>query len=240
MSWVIRQLAAKAKRGDWRGLASALLRAIDERFYEWRFNIRSSGYIAPTDLGILDDQYIGYEGTDYRSLAEIMKKLRVREGKDVFLDLGAGKGRALIMAATRPFKRVIGLEISPDLAAIARENLERARKRLRCSDTSVVVGDATKFVVPDDVTIVFMFNPFRGEVLASALRNVRDSLTRAPRALRVAFVNPRHVDAEIASVMSGWLRESEVFMPRASEFRTVIYETSAPAAAPKEAGAAGS
>ncbi len=231
MSWVISQLKSKAKRGDWRGLASVLVRALDERYYEWRFDIRSGGYIAPAELGLPGEQHIGYEGTDYRSLSEIMRKLRVREGEDVFLDLGAGKGRALIMAATRPFKRIIGVEISPQLAAVASQNLQRARKRLTCTDTSVVIGDATTFLVPDDVTIVFMFNPFRGEMLAQALQNVRSSLRRSPRALRVVFVNPRHVDADIESVMSGWLRESEVFMPPASEFRTVIYEASAAQAA---------
>jgi SAM-dependent methyltransferase len=227
MSWLIEQLKSKARRMDWRGAAAVLLRALDERYYERHFDIRSGGYIAPAELGAANQQYIGYQGTDYRTLREIMRRLRVRAGHDVFLDLGAGKGRAVIMAATQPFKRIIGVEIAPELVAIAEQNLERARHRLTCKDVRVVVGDATTFPVPDDANIVFMFNPFRGEVLAAALRNLEGSWKRAPRALRVVFVNPRHVDAEIERLMGGWLRESEAFTARAGEFRTVIYEASA-------------
>jgi len=228
MAWAIDQLKSKAKVGDWRGLGAFVIRAMYERYYEWRFDIQSGGYIDPGALGIANEESVGYEGTDYRSLSDIMVKLQVRERSDVFLDLGAGKGRAVIMAATQPFHRIIGVEISPELVAIAQRNLARARKRLVCTDIDVVTADATTFVVPDDVTVVFMFNPFRGDVLAHALQNVKASLNRAPRAIRVVFVNPRHVDAEIRAVMAGWLSQREVFTPIGAEFSTVIYEGCAP------------
>ena len=40
-----------------------------------------------------------------------------------FLDIGAGKGRALLVAAESPFNEVVGVELNPSLAAIARNNI---------------------------------------------------------------------------------------------------------------------
>ena len=54
-------------------------------------------------------------------------------GQDVFVDYGAGKGRTVVLASTYQFKRVIGVELAPELAAIAEENLFRAIKRLDAS-----------------------------------------------------------------------------------------------------------
>ena len=61
---------------------------------------------------------------------------------DVFLDLGSGKGRVVLEAARRPFRRVIGVEISPELNAIAARNLEASRRRLRAQDVRFITADA--------------------------------------------------------------------------------------------------
>src|SRR5713226_561215 len=42
-----------------------------------------------------------------------------------FVDLGCGKGRALILAHEAGFRNLIGVEMSPKLAAAARSNLQR-------------------------------------------------------------------------------------------------------------------
>ena len=110
---------------------------------------------------------------------------------DVFLDFGSGMGRAVYMAARRyPFARVMGVEISPELTEIARRNIEHNRARLRCTDVELVVGDAATYEMPDDVTIVYMFNPFKGSVFQAALESIVRSLDRAPRPLRIVYQNP--------------------------------------------------
>src|SRR5579863_10298253 len=40
-----------------------------------------------------------------------------------FIDLGAGMGRAVLLASEMPFREVIGVELNPTLARIARRNL---------------------------------------------------------------------------------------------------------------------
>ena len=50
-----------------------------------------------------------------------------------FIDVGAGMGRAVLLAAELPFRRVVGVELNPTLARIARKNLTawRASGRAR-------------------------------------------------------------------------------------------------------------
>jgi hypothetical protein len=54
--------------------------------------------------------------------------------------------------------------------------------------------DATTYEVPDDVTLVFLYNPFQGSVLDAVIDRVFDSFDRSPRRLRIVYANP--VEAE--------------------------------------------
>src|SRR5208283_3490988 len=40
-----------------------------------------------------------------------------------FIDIGAGKGRGLLVASEFHFRKVVGIELNPALAAIARSNV---------------------------------------------------------------------------------------------------------------------
>ena len=84
-------------------------------------------------------------------------------------------------ARSYPFGRVIGVEIAPDLNAVARENIDRTRSKLRCKNVEFVTIDATQWEIPDDLTHVYMFNPFEGEIFRQVLANIILSLDRHPR-----------------------------------------------------------
>ena len=57
-----------------------------------------------------------------------------------FVDVGAGMGRAMLLAAELPFRAVIGVELNPALVRIARRNLAVWRKA-----GAGVVADAPAF-----------------------------------------------------------------------------------------------
>jgi SAM-dependent methyltransferase len=113
---------------------------------------------------------------------------------DVALDLGCGKGGAMITMA-KYFSRVDGVGISPRLAEIARNNLRRAHASL----SEVYCADATEFTDFDRYTVVYMFNPFAAPVLSQALANLRESLRRRPRLMRLIYRNPVCDDVVIAA-----------------------------------------
>ena len=112
------------------------------------------------DLGALDAPgRVRYEPSGWMDLRRILRRRDV-SSDDVFLDLGCGKGRIVLQAATYPFRRVLGVEVSPELCEIARANVRARREHLRC-DAEIVLADAASFAIPDDVTMIYLYNPFR-------------------------------------------------------------------------------
>jgi SAM-dependent methyltransferase len=142
------------------------------------------------ELGLDREDRIDYQASDWVVLRKALRRIRVRPD-DVFLDLGSGKGRVVLEAARYPFKRVVGVELSPELGAIARANLDESRPRLRCRSVELVESDISDFPIPDDVTVVYAFNPFLGEPFEAGMRALIESYDRAPRRMRLIYVNPR-------------------------------------------------
>lgn len=86
-----------------------------------------------------------------------------------FLDLGAGKGRVLLIASRFHFRRIIGVEFAKELVEIAKRNIERSR----CT-AEVVHADAAEYQFPADNLVVYLYNPFGPEVLRPVLRSLQE------------------------------------------------------------------
>jgi SAM-dependent methyltransferase len=136
---------------------------------------------------------VQYVASPWHVLPRALRYLGVSE-RDTFIDFGCGKGRVVHQAAKRRFRRVIGVEISPKLAEIARANLAARAHQHRCPSIEIVVADATEFEVPDDLTIAYLCHPFKNETLDSVLRVILDSVERNPRPVRLIYVCPRSSD----------------------------------------------
>ncbi len=122
---------------------------------------------------------------------------------DVVIDYGCGKGRVPIWVASRfPVRRVIGVEIDKDLHAAAEANWERWSGRRRCESVEFICEDATNYEVPDDLTVVYLYNPFRGEVFERVVDNLRASVVRRARPLKVIYAFPLMHDALVAAGFS--------------------------------------
>jgi SAM-dependent methyltransferase len=139
-------------------------------------------------------EYNQYEATPWASFNKAMRRIGLREQGEVFVDVGCGKGKVLAMAARQPFRKVIGVELSPELADEARRNLDRLAPKLCCSDVEVLTADASSWEFPDDVTVAFFYNPFVGSLLSRVLGNLERSLVRAPRPLRVVYANSKRFE----------------------------------------------
>ena len=158
-----------------------------ERYREWSLGVETASF--DPDLPELEGNH-HYEPLCYECLDGALMELEIDPDVDVFLDYGAGKGRAVVAAAARPFRRVIGVELDHKLLEVARKNLGRANNRLRCREIELVAANAIDYPVPDDVTVVFLFNPFWGAVMDAVQDQLRCSLERAPRPLTILYVYP--------------------------------------------------
>jgi SAM-dependent methyltransferase len=133
-----------------------------------------------------------YQPTVEEEFAAIMQPLAALDlGTFTFVDLGSGKGRALLMAAMYPFARIVGVEVQPELEAIARRNIEVfARPGQLCRRFESLCADAREYEFPRDNLVLYLFNPFPDYVLREVLSRLIDSARRAPRAIFVLYNAP--------------------------------------------------
>ena len=85
------------------------------------------------------------------------------------VDVGAGLGRVVLHAARRPYRQIVGIEISPALVEVAKENRAAYRGELACRDIRLVRADAAAFRFPRGNLVVYLYNPFSAEVLGPML-----------------------------------------------------------------------
>jgi SAM-dependent methyltransferase len=109
---------------------------------------------------------------------------------DVFVDLGSGKGKALLIAGRLPYQRVIGVEIDDDLSQYARRNIKLAQQRLRAQELDSITASASEWPFPDEMSVVFMYNPFVGQTFRKVVHRVFESYDRNPRNLYIVYGFP--------------------------------------------------
>lgn len=106
------------------------------------------------------------------------------------VDIGSGKGRAVLLAMGYPFRRVVGVELDPALHAAAQANVARYQGPRRCSAVELVHGDATSVPLPPGDVVVFFYNSFGGALLGHFLDGLERALRSAPRRLLFVYSNP--------------------------------------------------
>lgn len=117
-----------------------------------------------------------------------------------FLDIGAGKGRAMLVAAEAPFQQVLGVELNPDLATIAEHNFNLAQSPAALangapellSPLTLLRGDALEIPLPEAPTLLHLFHPFEAPLLRKLLGRIETAFRSRPRQLDLLYVNAEH------------------------------------------------
>jgi SAM-dependent methyltransferase len=116
--------------------------------------------------------------------------LNIRHDEFIFIDVGSGKGRVLLLAARFPFRRVTGVEFAPGLVQISQDNLKKCAGRLACQHIEVLCMDAADYTFPPEKTVLFLFNPFDGVVAKQVFRNLELSFQQFPREIHIIYLHP--------------------------------------------------
>ncbi len=146
-----------------------------------------------------------YHATEPDLFHEMLSALPVPADGFVFLDLGSGKGRALLMASDYPFREIVGVELLEELHQAAEKNIAGYQSpSQRCFNIEAICCDAREFEFPDARLVLYLFNPFPDYVLRTVLENLRKSIEALPREAYV--INHNLVHEEIFRA-KGWLRE---------------------------------
>jgi len=175
-----------------------------------------------SDLDIPSPNWI--HGTDYipidpGRLRGMLASLPLRHEDFVFVDFGSGKGRALLIASEFPFRRIVGVEFSPQLHTIAEKNIARyASPTQECRRIQSVCVDFTRFPIPAEPAVFYLFDPCDETLLAQVLKKVENSLLESPREIFIIYAAPRFsrlLDS------AGFLRK----IGCSEEFQCALYES---------------
>ena len=197
MSSTIKLLSAKLlssfRRGGLVGLLKRSVMEVEEIRFDRKFGIDTRGTFTECAIpaGYDRNLYVGYGPTKIRTLREIFRELPVSFENFIFLDLGSGKGRTLLVASEFPFRRIIGVEFSPELHSIAKKNIRAYRSTTqKCSVIESYCCDATLYRMPSENTVLFLYNPFKSPIVSQVLTNLRESLRSHPRQVYLVYHNP--------------------------------------------------
>jgi len=140
---------------------------------------------------MLPDTQQGYDPVSIATFQKAFEHLPIRFDEFSFIDLGSGKGRALLLAAEYPFRQTIGVEYSPHYHAIACRNVETYQKNSdKAISIELINGDATAFEIPTGKNVFFLFNPFQGLTFSQVVRNLEKAVNSEADEIYVVYVNP--------------------------------------------------
>ena len=157
----------------------------------------TSGFVDPKIIGAHTDHpalahaggYAGSHPSVIRAALDALPPLK----NATFIDLGCGKGRPMLVAAERPFREVIGVDLSAELVEVARANaaIMQARQSGR-APIRVVVGDAANYPLPSGDVVLFLYNPFGAPLVVQFLATVARAIEAEQRAIYIIYYNPVH------------------------------------------------
>lgn len=164
--------------------------------YDWEHRVNTTGATVSWRgrlLGLLNSPYQPIPPEQFREMmSELAVHLRDHAdlGQFTLIDIGSGKGRALLLASEYGFRRIVGVELLPELDRIARENVRAFQKPGVHSDIELLCMDASTFDFPPEPSVIFLFNPLPERALRALLARLERSLRESPRPLFVAYANP--------------------------------------------------
>jgi SAM-dependent methyltransferase len=170
------------------------LYSLERRAFDSYMGVSTGGYwLETSDFIQANQESWPYLGGEWPAVYFALRALRPGPD-DVFVDFGAGKGRVLLMAGRLPYRRVVGVELDPELAQCARRNIAQARRRLRAEAVACETANVLDWPFPDDASTVFLFNPFYGQTFRRAVTGIFDSYDRNPRHIHIVYENPQQHD----------------------------------------------
>lgn len=195
----------------------ATMRAAD-RVFDWRYGV-ATGLERRYDTVQAARTRHGDPETNmpsYYLRLWALRRFLAPTADDVLVDLGCGSGRALFVFARRGVR---GRGIDFDAAACRAASANAAAFAGRGAAIEIIEGDAAGYAFRDE-TLLFLFNPFGRATLRAVLENLRASLSRRPRRVRIGYYHPVHADLLDAVP---WLRRRAVV----PGFKTdiAVYET---------------
>jgi hypothetical protein len=159
--------------------------------YDWDYRVNTTSAAVGWRARLMGQLNSAYQPTEPGLFHEMMQNMGIDFCFFTFIDIGSGKGRALMMAADYPFQRIIGIELLGELHRVAQDNLRRYQSpSQRCFQVETLCTDARMYEFPLEPLVIYLFNPLPEPGLIQMVSNLADSLREHPRPVYVVYHNP--------------------------------------------------
>ncbi|MBF0215350.1 MAG: class I SAM-dependent methyltransferase [Magnetococcales bacterium] len=176
-----------------------LIGVIQARMSAWWFDLRhgvTTRTLVPPEQLTMSDEQRGqasrHQPVEQTLFERIMAHIPPPAWSEYqFVDMGAGLGKAMLLASRYPWQKIIGVELAPELCTILERNLIRYRDRHPGMPPWRIVNcDAASFEFPDTPLVVFFFDPFRDTVFVGMMANLTRRVCRTTDPVWIVYVNP--------------------------------------------------
>lgn len=174
--------------------------------YDWEHRVNTTSGTVGWQERLLGIFHSPYQPSDPSAFREMMAALPIDFREFTFIDIGSGKGRALLMASEYPFQKIAGVELIAEFHRAAEENLAAYQAQAPAARGRAIESlcmDAREFVFPAAPLVVYLFNPLPEARLRQVLRNLEESCRKTPRPVWIVYHNPA---LESALAVSQWLQ----------------------------------
>lgn len=185
--------------------------------WEYRYRVLRERLRGVDFSTVLQPEDVGLDSIDFRRsspsgdkyLHNVLKSLSVC-ANDSIIDIGCGKGSAMKIMLDFPFLRVNGIEISEQIAAIARNNFTKLGiSPNRCKIFTVDASDFKEF---DAYNYLYLYNPFSCRIMKNLVGQLCLSIKQSPRKVIIIYNNPvchselisNHVFYKVAEYPDKW------------------------------------
>jgi hypothetical protein len=161
--------------------------------FDSNFEVETNDPVEPWEKDEADDFALvnnaRYSPTPVRTIRQALEAILVQYEDFTFIDMGAGKGRVMLVASEFPFRRIIGVEFSRKLCDIAVQNIQRyTSSTQRCKSLEVCCTDAAEFIIPEEPSVYYFYEPFTPLVAGRVFQNIEQSIYRRPRKILICLV----------------------------------------------------
>jgi hypothetical protein len=198
------------------GLKTSKALRMPERVQHWLWQMMEARYDKRFQVNTTQwfglNVFLFYEPSSAVGLHRKLELLELPYSGYHFIDLGSGRGRALLIASEFPFKAIHGVELSEDAHQHAERNVKSYQSPTQqCRDLRVACQDARTYGLPPEPSVIYIFNSFPKEILVDVVAGIERSLKENPRELIVIYCNPRHREVLDAAPFLKPRPESEPF-----------------------------
>ena len=191
------------------GTAGKLRALLVDHWFDFRYGLDicpASELSSLTIQGGNRDKGYRYEPTRLLTVRRLFRAIEPLLPADpVLVDIGSGKGRALLVAAEFGFRSARGVEFAHELCEAARRNCARYKTKTKAATLfEVIESDAARYPFRPEENVFIFFSPFDDSILRPVVANLVASVQQRPRKALIVYYNPKWAEV---------IEQTSVFTP---------------------------